>query len=203
MMRSSGFVLQCLAKHAFCAGVVDARLNARRRSDSRERLGFLTPGSPSGQVRASLGTNKKCKQKGRRAYLLFHGFSLGDEMYRWARVNSLKSFLEGIEEEYRCVSNGNKLATARTHLLEDDVAPFNGKRALREATKELEKRRKEFVQKQQERRFQQDYRAAHGLIKFMCSRVAVFVRACVCQAIASSCAAAWQSAGTAKLQLIS
>lgn len=87
-------------------------------------------------------------------------YSLGDEMYRWARTSSLKKFSEALHEEYRF---RNRTTTARQHLLEADVSPFNGKRALHEAEKELERRRQAHRQAQEESRHHLAYRDAHGL----------------------------------------
>lgn len=109
------------------------------------------------------GGQKFCKQRVKEtsqtsAFVLV--YSLGDEMYKWTRTSSLKKFAEAIQEEYRF---RNRTATARQHLLEADVTPFDGKRALREAEKELEERRQAHSQAQEVSRCHQAYRDAHGL----------------------------------------
>ena len=75
-------------------------------------------------------------------------YSLGDEMYKWACGGSLREFSRGVGKVY---SFRGKKETARQHLTEADVAPFDGRAALRAAEKELNRRQKETQKVEQQR----------------------------------------------------
>mmetsp|Transcript_51497 Transcript_51497/g.116786 ORF Transcript_51497/g.116786 Transcript_51497/m.116786 type:complete len:447 (+) Transcript_51497:78-1418(+) len=88
-------------------------------------------------------------------------YSFGDEMYRWARVSSLlKPFEEHLNAVY---SYKAKKASIRDHLRTADVAPFNGRVALKEAEEELRRQKREREEAEQTRQRQAEYQRVHGL----------------------------------------
>eukprot|EP00930_Biecheleria_cincta_P047388 TRINITY_DN32840_c0_g1_i1.p1 TRINITY_DN32840_c0_g1~~TRINITY_DN32840_c0_g1_i1.p1 ORF type:complete len:433 (-),score=64.63 TRINITY_DN32840_c0_g1_i1:165-1394(-) len=93
-------------------------------------------------------------------------YSLGDEMYRWARASSLKDFACAIKDVYSYKGQKN---TARQHLISADVAPFDGKSALRAAEEELRRRQQEAERSQEQQMRESAYRSMHGLPTAPCS----------------------------------
>jgi len=82
-------------------------------------------------------------------------YSLGDEMYKWARPSQLFKFRVHLESTYSFPPGwGRKVRNHRQHLEEADTGPFNGRKALQEAL-DLMRRRDNIAREEREHRERQ------------------------------------------------